>query len=75
MDDISPGKRKLILNKTYSGRELLSVLEGMVAFSHFVDDDRVIKTNKLRGITEVTLNLNELDNANNLKMGDLAAYY
>ena len=25
MDDISPGKRKLILNKTYSGRKLLSI--------------------------------------------------
>ena len=62
MDDISPGKRKLILNKTYSCRELLSVLEGMVAFTQFVSDDRVIKINKLRGITEMTLNLDELDN-------------
>ena len=48
---------------------MLSVLEGMTAFDQFVNDDRVIKTNKLRGITEMTLNLNELDNADNLEDG------
>ena len=41
----------------------------MIAFSHFVDDDRVIKINKLRGITEMTLNLDELDNTDNLEDG------
>ena len=69
MDDISPGKRKLILNKNYSGRELLSVLEGMVAFTQFVSDDRVIKINKLRGIIEMTLNLDKLDNTDNFEDG------
>ena len=69
IDDISPGNKKLILSKTYAGRELLSILEGMVAFTHFVNDDRVIKMNKLRGITEMTLNLNELDNTNDLEDG------
>ena len=49
IDSISPGNKKLILSKRYSGGELRSVLEGMVAFTHFVDDDRVIKTNKLKG--------------------------
>ena len=49
IDSISPGNEKLILNKTYAGRELISALEGMVAFTHFVNDDRVIKTNKLGG--------------------------
>ena len=43
IDSISPGNDKLILSKTCSGRELISVLEGMVAFTHFVNDDRVIK--------------------------------
>ena len=69
IDSISPGKQKLISSKTYPGRELLSALEGMVAFNQFVDDDRVIKRNKLRGITEMSLNLNELDNTDNLKDG------
>ena len=39
MDDISPGDKKLILSKTYAGRELLSVLEGMTALTQFINDD------------------------------------
>ena len=69
MDSISSGKRKQILSKTYTGRELISVLEGMTAFNQFVNDDRVIKINKLRGITEMIFNLNELDNTDNLEDG------
>ena len=42
IDDIS-GDKKLIPSKTYAGRELLSVLEGMTEFTHFINDDRVIK--------------------------------
>ena len=30
INGISPGNKKLILSKTYAGRELLSILEGMV---------------------------------------------
>ena len=66
---ISPANDKLILSKTYSGGELISVLEGMTAFTHFVNDDRVIKMNKLRGITEMIFNLDELDNMDNLEDG------
>ena len=32
-------------------------------------DDQVTKTNKLKGITEITLNLDELSNSDNLKDG------
>ena len=39
---ISPGNEKLILSQTYAGRELISILGGMVAFTHFIDDDQVI---------------------------------
>ena len=67
IDHISPGNKKQIVSKTYAGRELISILGGMVAFNHFVNDDRVIKTNKLRGITEMILNLDELDNTDNLE--------
>ena len=56
IDSISPDKRELIPSKTYAGRELLSVLEEMVAFTQFVNDGRVIKTHKLSGITEMDLN-------------------
>ena len=69
IDDISPAKRKLILNKTYSGRELISILEGITTFNQIVNDDPVIKTNKLRRITKMILNLNELDNTDNLEDG------
>ena len=41
----------------------------MVAFTQFVSDDRVVKTNKLKGITEMILNLDELDNTDNLEDG------
>ena len=67
MDKISKGKQKLILSGTYAGRELISILEGMIELRQFENDERVIKTNKLRGITEIILNLNELDNADNLE--------
>ena len=57
----------LILNKTYAGRELLSIVGGMAKLTKFVDDDQVIKMNKLRGITEMILNLNQLGNTDNLE--------
>ena len=69
IDSISPANENLILPKTYAGRELISVLGGMTAFTQFVSDDRVIKTNKLKGITEMIFNVNELDNTDNLDDG------
>ena len=66
MDPISDMK-KMIPKGAYAGRELISMLEGIVELNQF--DDQVTKTNKLKGITEITLNLNELNNSNNLKDG------
>ena len=68
MDPISDTK-KLIPSRTYAGRELLSMLEGMVELNKFLVDDQVIKMNKLRGITEMIIKLNELDNSDNLEDG------
>ena len=68
MDPISNTK-KLIPSGTYAGRELVSMLEGMVELNQFEVDDQVTKTNKLKGITEITLNLDELNNSKNLKDG------
>ena len=55
------------------------MLEGMVELNQFEVDDQVTKTNKLKGITEITLNLDELNNSNNLKDGrpsnSLLTYY
>ena len=52
MDPISDTK-KMIPSGTYAGREFLSIAEGMVELNQFVVDDQVIKTNKLKGITEM----------------------
>ena len=68
MDPISNVKR-MIPSGTYAGRELLSIVEGMVELNQFVVDDQVIKKNKLKGITEMIINLNELDKSDNLKDG------
>ena len=71
MDPISDTK-KMIPSRTYAGRELLFMLEGMVELNEFLVDDQVIKKNKLKGITEITLNLIELDNSDNLEDGKLS---
>ena len=68
MDKISDSK-KLIPSKTYACRELLSMLEGIVELNKFLVDDQVTKTNKLKGITEMIINLDELNNTNNLEDG------
>ena len=68
MDPISDTK-KMILSGTYSGRELLSIVEWMVDLNKFLVDDQVIKKNKLKGITEMIINLDELNNSNNLEDG------
>ena len=68
MDPISNTK-KMIPSGTYAGRELISMLEGIIELNQFEVDDQVTKMNKLKGITEITLNLNELNNSNNLKDG------
>ena len=41
----------------------------MVGLNEFLVDDQDTKTNKLKGITEITLNLDELDNSDNLEDG------
>ena len=68
MDPISDTK-KMILRGTYADRQLLSMLEGIIELDQFEVDDQVTKMNKLKGITEITLNLDELNNSDNLKDG------
>ena len=66
MDPISDAK-KLIPSGTYASRELLSMLEGIIELNQFEGNNQVTKMNKLKGITEITLNLDELNNSDNLK--------
>ena len=78
MDPISDTK-KIIPNGTYAGRQLLFLLEGMIELNQFEADNQVIMKNKLKGITEITFNLDELNNSVNLKDGrpsnELLTYY
>ena len=78
MDPISDTK-KMIAKGTYASRELFSIIEGITELNQFEVDDQVTKTNKLKGITEITLNLDELDYSDNLKDGrpskELLTYY
>ena len=68
MDPISDTK-KMIPNGIYASRELLSMLEGIIELNQFEIDNQVIKKNKLKDITEIALNLDELNNSNNLEDG------
>ena len=68
MDPISDTK-KIIPKGAYAGRELLSMLEGIIELNQFEVDAQVTKTNKLKSITEMIINLDELNNSNNLKDG------
>ena len=68
MDPISDVK-KTIPSGTYAGRQLFSIVEGMVELNKFEVDDQVTKMNKSKGITEMIINLNELNNSVNLKDG------
>ena len=58
---------------------MLSIVEGIVELKQFEIDDEVTKTNKLKGITEMIINLDELNNSVNLKDGrpsnELLTYY
>ena len=66
MDPISDTK-KMIPSGTYAGRKLLSIVERMVELNQFAVDDQVIKKNKLKGITEMIINLDELNNSDDLE--------
>ena len=61
--------KKTIPRGTYASRELISMLEGIIELNQFEVDDQVTKMNKLKGITEIALNLDELSNSFNLKDG------
>ena len=68
MDPISNAK-KTVRSGTYAGRQLLSIVKGIIELNQFEVDDQVTKTNKLKGIMEMIINLDELNNSVNLKDG------
>ena len=62
-------QKKMIPSRTYAGRELLSMLEGMVELNKFLVDDQVIKKNKLKGITDQSSDI--LQHSHNRPTGDI----
>ena len=76
MDPISNTKKTI---PSGTGRQLLSIVEEIIELNQFEVDDQVTKMNKLNGITEITVNLDELNNSINLKDGrpsnKLLTYY
>ena len=78
MDPISEAK-KTIPSGTFAGRQSLSLVEGIIELNQFEADDQVTNTNKLKGITKMIINLDELNNSVNLKDGrpsnELLTYY
>ena len=48
---------------------IISIVEGIIKLNQFEVDDQVLKKNKLKGITEMNFNLDELNNSDNLKDG------
>ena len=61
MDPISDAK-KTIPSGTYAGTQLLSIVEGIIELNQFEIDDQVTKMNKLKGIMEMIINLDEPSN-------------
>ena len=78
MDPIS-NMKKTISSGTYAGRQLLSIVEEIIELDRSEIDDQGTKMNKLKGITEMIINLDELNNSVNLKDGrpsnSLLTYY
>ena len=61
--------KKLIPSGSYASRKLLSMLEGIIELNQFEIDNQVTKMNKLKGIMDMIINLDELNNSVNLKDG------
>ena len=65
------GGTKRIKAGTCTRRELIDLVEGKIGMTQFDEapKEQVGRTNKLEGITEIVLSLDELDNTDNLENG------
>ena len=63
------GSEKEVLSKTYTSRELNAFVEGKHINTDLDNNPQIIKTNKSAKVTNMSLKLDELDNANNLEDG------
>ena len=71
--------KKEVLSKTYMSGELNAFVEGKHINTDLDNHPQIVKTNKLAKVTNMSLNLNELNNSNNLEDGHhsntLSTYY
>ena len=76
---MADGSEKEVLSKTYTSRELNAFVEGKHIISDLDNDPQIIKTIKLAKVTNMSLNLDELNNSDNLEDGNpnntLFTYY
>ena len=63
------GNEKEVLSKTYTSRELNAFVEGNHINTDLDNNPQIIKTNKLAKVTNMSLNLDELNNNDNLEDG------
>ena len=70
MDPISDTK-EMIPNGIYASRELLSMQEGSLNLTNLKLMIKLLRkiSSRVKGITEITLNLDELNNSDNLEDG------
>ena len=63
------GSEKEVLSKTYTSRELNVFVEGKHINTNLDNHPQINKTNKLAKVTNMSLNLDELNNSDNLEDG------
>ena len=64
------GEEKTLSKGVYAKKELNALLGTELTSTKFIDDvSNVLKQNKLEGISEIVLSLDELDNTDNLENG------
>ena len=67
----SGGRKWIKAETSYTRQELIDLIEGGTGMIQFdkAPKELVSRTNKLKGITEIVLSLDELDNTDNLENG------
>ena len=66
---LADGSEKEVLSKTCTSRELNAFVEGKHINTDLDNNPQIIKTNKLVKVTNMSLNLDELNNSDNLEDG------
>ena len=66
---LADGSEKEVLSKTYTSRELNAFVEGKHINTDLDNHPQIIKTNKSAKVTNMSLNLDELNNSDNLEDG------